>query len=158
MSTAGLDHTLKIWDIRKLQGPIRNYNLRTTATNVALSQKNMLAVGMGNIVEVYKDACTSSAKRPYIRHCLNNAIGNLEFCPYEDVLGVASKSGFTSLLVPGSGEPNFDAYEANPFQTNSQRREREVKSLLEKVYCNYFELYANFNQIIFLDSTRIDFT
>jgi hypothetical protein len=58
-----------------------------------------------NSLQVYRDCCRKSADRPYLRHRLFKRIGNMEFCPYEDVLGVATESGFTSLIIPGKIKP-----------------------------------------------------
>ncbi|KAM6562014.1 hypothetical protein CsatB_022012 [Cannabis sativa] len=41
--------------------------------------------------------------------------------------------GWSSILISGSGEPNFDSWVANPFETSKQRREKEVRSLLYKL-------------------------
>ena len=56
---------------------------------------------------------------PYMKHRLSSGsqVCKLKFAPYEDVLGVGHSNGYSSLVIPGSGESNFDAYEANPFET-----------------------------------------
>ena len=44
-------------------------------------------------------------------------IRSAQFIPFEDVLGLAHEEGYSSIVIPGSGEANFDAFEANPFET-----------------------------------------
>lgn len=60
-------------------------------------------------------------------------ISSIKFRPLEDVLCAGHSHGITSLIVPGSGEPNFDSFENNPFATLKQRREGEVQNLLNKL-------------------------
>jgi U3 small nucleolar RNA-associated protein 7 len=60
-------------------------------------------------------------------------VGRVRFVPYEDVLGIGHDLGYSSIVVPGSGEAHFDAFEANPFATSRQRQEAEVHGLLEKL-------------------------
>jgi len=97
----------------------------------------MLAVALGDQIEIYKNFLGSHSEEddgtPYLRHKVSSTIMTTQFCPFEDVLGLAHGGGFDSILVPGSAEANFDSLELNPLMSRKQRREAEVKGLLNKI-------------------------
>jgi len=134
MATSGLDGLLKLWDIRTYK-PVYSYRMNgRPAAATAISHRGMLAAAFGSQVYVFKDALAEKQGMPYMKHVIPGSnIASLQFCPYEDVLGVGHAKGFTSLIIPGAGEANFDAHESNPFETKKQRQEHEVKQLLEKI-------------------------
>lgn len=137
--TAGLDRMVKVWDVRQLHDkPLATFHLRLPANEVEVSQRGMLALSQGTYLETYTDVLSGGGtgdylKLPYLRERCDAFIHGLRFCPYEDILGVSKANGFQSLLIPGSGEPNYDALEDNPYETTKQRREHEVHALLEKI-------------------------
>ena len=145
MVTTGADRSIRIWDIRNYRC-LQNFKLRSVPSKLDMSQRNLLAISSGNTVDIFK-IFADKIDKPYMRHRLDSrkaVISSVQFCPYEDVLGVGHSDGFTSLLIPGAGEPNFDALEANPYMNKTQRREMEVKALLDKIDHEMITLDADF--------------
>ena len=134
MVTTGIDGQLKVWDVRMYKA-LHAYFTPGAATSIDVSQKGLLAVSYGSGVQVWKGALTHKQQSPYMTHRVAGApsIRQLKFCPYEDVLGLGHAKGYSSMLVPGAGEPNFDSFVANPFETKKQKREKEVAALLNKL-------------------------
>lgn len=134
LATTGIDQTIRVWDLRNSYKCLKEHKLYQVPDRVSFSQLSILAVACGSSVKIYKDTCKSGEEmKPYLQHKFKNVVSDVYFSNYEDVLGVGHRGGFTSLLVPGSGEPNFDSYEANPFMSKTQQREMEVKMLLDKL-------------------------
>lgn len=144
MATTGLDLKLRIWDVRTYK-QLNAYTLARGLSDVTMSRRFMIACSFGAQIQIFNDAHLGTTTRPYLAHECSGVVSGMQFCPYEDVLGVGHQGGFTSLLVPGCGEPNFTAYFANPYESKSQRREREVKQLLDKIQ----------PELITLDTTEI---
>ncbi|TKS77771.1 WD repeat-containing protein 46 [Collichthys lucidus] len=132
MVTSGMDKKLKVYDIRAFK-PLKSYFLPSGASCLSLSQRGLLSAATGDIVQVYRDVWSTPVTKPYMAHRVRGAVWGLHFCPFEDVLGVGHGGGFTSMLVPGAGEPNFDGLDANPYRSVKQRQEWEVKALMEKI-------------------------
>lgn len=60
-------------------------------------------------------------------------INNCQFVPFEDLMGLGTSYGFSSIAVPGSGVPYYDVFEHNPFETRKQKREALVHKLMDKL-------------------------
>ncbi|ESQ49008.1 hypothetical protein EUTSA_v10020478mg [Eutrema salsugineum] len=135
MATSGKERKVKIWDLRKF-GEVKTID-GFHAKTLSFSQKGLLAAGTGSFVQVLSDSSGDSSHKytRYMNHSMVKGyqIEKLMFRPYEDVLGIGHSMGWSSILIPGSGEPNFDSWVANPFETSKQRREKEVHMLLDKL-------------------------
>ena len=144
MASSGRDGTLKLWDIRTYK-PLHEYRTPRIATSIDISDTGMLAAVHGPTVNVFKNGVAQRANGPYMTHLLpGNVSESCRFAPYEDFLGIGHSGGFCSMIVPGSGEPNFDSFEANPYEGKKQRQEGEVTSLLEKLPPDTIALDPNF--------------
>ena len=134
LATSGIDRRLRIFDLRMFS-PVHSYKLSVTARSLDFSQRGLLAAAFPRNIDIFKDICGSKLiAKPYLSHKLHKTqIGNVQFCPFEDVVGIGHQLGVSSLLVPGAGEPNFDGLEMNPYATKKQRQEAEVKNLLDKI-------------------------
>ena len=143
MVTAGADAQVKVWDLRTYK-EIHSYFSAVPASGVEVSQRGMMAVAAGSRVQIWSPEAISGAKQnaPYLTHRVHEsaAIECVKFCPYDDALGVGHAGGFSNLIVPGSGEPNYDSMVANPFETRGQRREQEVARLLDKLPSEMIQL------------------
>lgn len=140
MATAGLDGLVKIWDNRTYR-QLQQYYTPTPVTSLDISQKGLLAAAHGPRVSILKDSFHKHSPIPYMTHMEpSQKIQNVEFCSFEDVLGISHSCGFSSVLIPGSADANYDALELNPYQTKKQRQEAEVKALLDKIQPEMIQL------------------
>ena len=150
MVSTGQDLKMAVWDVRMFK-EVNNYFLRQPGSSVAVSDRDLTAVGWGTQVSVWRGLFDKAAEdqtkaqSPYMAWGgEGNHIETLQWCPFEDVLGISHNKGFSSIIVPGSGEPNFDALEVNPYETSKQRQEAEVRALLNKLQPDMISLNPDF--------------
>ncbi|KAK0386931.1 hypothetical protein NLU13_5244 [Sarocladium strictum] len=150
MVSTGQDRKMAVWDIRMFK-PVHNYMTRQPASSVAISDTGLTAVSTNTYTTVYRGLFDKNAavqqrvSQPYMRWGgEGRRMERVKWCPFEDILGVGHDAGFSSLIIPGAGEANYDALEVNPLETAKQRQESEVRGLLNKLSPEMIALDPNF--------------
>jgi U3 small nucleolar RNA-associated protein 7 len=144
MVTCGMDRQIRVWDLRMYRERHSYYCVAGTPTTVDISQRGLFGIGHAGHVTIWDaEALQNKVSAPYMHHKLgpagmNHARGpvcSVRFRPFEDVCGVGHANGISSIVVPGSGEPALDTseYHTNPMEDAKQRRETEVRSLMDKL-------------------------
>lgn len=134
MVTLGHDGLAKTWDLRTFRA-LSEHRVMPLATGLAISQRSQLAVCGAASVQIWRPGdLANPAGKAYLSTRLHGKRPTgVDFCPYEDVLGISHQTGMVSMLVPGAGDPNFDSRAPNPYMTGKQAREAGVRSLLDKL-------------------------
>lgn len=150
MVSTGQDQRMAVWDVRMWK-EVNNYALHQPGTTIAISDRGLAAVGWGTQVSIWKGlfdkaaAVQEKVQRPYMQWGgEGQRIERVRWCPLEDILGISHNEGFSSIIVPGAGEANYDALEVNPYENARQRQEAEVKSLLNKLQPDTISLNPDF--------------
>ncbi|KAI1329318.1 WD40-repeat-containing domain protein [Xylariaceae sp. FL0255] len=139
MVSTGQDCKMAVWDLRQFR-VVNEYFTRQPASSVAISDRGVTAVGWGTQATMWQglfDKHAAEPKKvqsPYLTWGgEGRRVERVRWCPLEDVLGLGHDEGFSSIIVPGAGEPNMDVLEINPFETVKERQDNEVRSLLNKL-------------------------
>jgi U3 small nucleolar RNA-associated protein 7 len=137
MVTGGSDRIVKLWDLRMVFKPLHSYTTYGIPVSLDVSQRGILGIAHGCHATFWSESAVRQKERdPYMHHLQpGTELRTLRFRPHEDASGIGYGGGIASLIVPGSGEPNVDTseYHTNPAQDAKQRREQEVRSLLDKL-------------------------
>jgi len=150
MVSAGQDMKMGVWDVRMYR-EVNKYFLRQPGSSLSISDRGLVGVGWGTQTSVWRGLFDKSREdqekiqSPYMAWGgEGKRIERVRWCPFEDILGISHDQGFSSIIVPGAGEPNFDALELNPYENAKQRQEAEVKSLLNKLQPEMISLNPEF--------------
>jgi U3 small nucleolar RNA-associated protein 7 len=142
MVSGGMDGTFRVWDVRHTRSCVATYHCQGgQVSDINVSQRGLIAVSVAlaqsSRVEIWHSGALSKSKEqaPYMTHTLphRQIVNRTAFCPYEDFLGIGHSGGVSMMAVPGAGEPNFDSWVANPFETRTQAREGLVRKLMDKL-------------------------
>ena len=148
MVSAGADRQVKVWDLRMLRNTHSYFVSAGTASSIDISQRGVVAIGHASHATFWSpEALITNVNDPYMHHSIAGCspVETIRFRPFQDVCAIGHSMGISSVVVPGSGEANLDSSEYNldPFQDRKQRREAEVRALLDKLDPNMITLDPN---------------
>ena len=143
LASSSLDGTIRFVDLRMMkEDESRLMSNMSRINSIDYSQRNLLAVGKGTIVEIFNEKNQRvTTQRPIDNN--KDMITSCEFCPYEDFMCVGRYKGINTIPVPGSGSSALDTFENNIYETTKDYKESEIQKLLDKIPADMITLNPN---------------
>jgi U3 small nucleolar RNA-associated protein 7 len=143
--TGGADRQIRVWDLRMYKERFSYLSVAGVPSSLDISQQGVLAVGhAGHATFWPATALERKVKDPYMRHAIprSSPVETVRFRPFEDVCGIGHARGVDSVVIPGTAAAQLDTteYHLNPMADIKQRREAEVRALLDKLSPNMITL------------------
>lgn len=135
MVTSGFDGFWNTWDLRNYNKVLhRQFTGRIPPSAMAVSQTGLLSMYLGGRLEFFKDVFRHGGgivPSLYLKHQFTSElVRDIKFQSYEDICAVGTSTGISTLLVPGAGIANFDAFAPNPYESSSKK---QVQRMLDKI-------------------------
>jgi len=126
--------TVFVYDLRTMQ-ELQRYRTPVCPVDLKISQTGLVGIAYPYRVEFWRGVLGSQWQdTPYMVHrTRGQTVASLQFCPYEDMVGLGLSRGYQSIVVPGCGEANVDSFAPNPLETPKHTGERNVRMLLDKL-------------------------
>ncbi|OQS55428.1 UTP7 [Ecytonucleospora hepatopenaei] len=120
------DDKIKTFDLRNYFKPLREFKTHFT-NKMTVSKNETIALSQGKNINIIKEG-------KIVQKCkAKDTIGGMCFNPFEDILTCVSRSKYENFIIPNCTDPGYNSEQVSPFASSEERREREVKHLLEKI-------------------------
>ena len=123
-----VDNKLKVFDLRNYFKPMQEIQTYYT-DKIAVSTNDVVGLAMGSELAVLT---RNNSEIEQLIH-VNSDIGSICFNPFEDIVTATTRNKYESFVTPNSSDTKYNADVISPYMTKNEKREVEVKKLLEKI-------------------------
>lgn len=126
MFVSNYDGNIKTFDLRNYFKEMEEFKCKNVK-QFTVSRNNSIAVLNSKNISILRDNSIVQTIT------CNSNTNSLQFNPFEDILTTTSNNSLSNFIVPNTTDKHYNTDYVSPYATVAEKKEREVKMLLEKI-------------------------